>query len=76
MKRLLVSSLGWTAYALLFASCNNECDCTKIQANYDASGTLVYSEVREIRDDCAKVENYTEQDGEGTKEVSIICEFR
>lgn len=74
MNQFLRTILVFSAVTFLIASCNNDCDCTKIVEYYDASGTRVDSEIYDIRDDCGKQENYTEQDGEGTKEITIICE--
>lgn len=74
MNRLLPVPVLVSAVAFLVASCNNDCDCTRIIAYYDASGTIVDQEISDIRDDCGKQEQTTEPDGEGTKETAIICE--
>lgn len=69
-------TLAGVVIAFLCASCNNDCDCTKIVVYYDSSGAIWNQETQEVRDDCGKQENFTEQDGDGKKEVAIICEFR
>lgn len=74
MKRLLLAPVLLIAVAFLPASCNNDCDCTQIVVYYDASGTRVDEDISDVRDDCGKQDNYTEPDGEGTKEITIICE--
>ena len=74
MKRLLLTPLLIIAVTCLAASCNMDCDCTQIVVSYDASGELVDKVISDIRDDCGKQENYTEQDSLGRKEVAIICD--
>ncbi len=74
MKRTLLTPMLLISVGYLTGSCNNDCDCSQIVQYYNASGVRVDEDISDVRDDCGKQDNYTEEDGEGTKKTIIICE--
>ena len=57
-----------------FACSKEECECNRFVSYYNAFGNLEDVTSSTYQGECGKYENYTESDGGGTKEVTIICD--